>query len=265
MIRYLFTALSVSWLLVPLMAASNANATGIGLRIAGYQNEILLPADKSGPYSRIITAIGDEAGIPLTMEILPAKRAWRRMHGPKPEVHCEFPSALAHLPVDRLDVTDYIQAKAINNVRVYAVAREGRAPIGSVSELEGLRLAYNRGYGYGPELSPILRKEKPFPAQLFPVENDMQGLRMLLVYDRTDVMVSYYPELLSYLQREKLPTPVYDLNKPLWQVEDAILCRRSARVSSLLRDLNGAIDALLQRGVIQAILGDLYLPAPRNK
>lgn len=263
--KYLAIAFSISWLLIPHLAGASASAAGIGLRIAGYQNEVLLPSDKSGPYSRIITAISDEAGIPLTMEILPAKRAWRRMHGPKPEVHCEFPSALAHLPSDKLDVTDYIQSKAINNVRVYAVAKEGRPPIGSISELEGLRLAYNRGYGYGPELSPILRKEVPFRAHFFPVENDMQGLRMLLLHNRTDVMLSYYPEMLSYLNRGKLPMPVYDLNKPIWQVEDAILCRRSERVSSLLRDLDRAIDALFQRGVIPAILGDLYLPAPRGE
>ena len=247
-----------------LLCVASAAAQETGLKVAGYQNEILLPPDGTGPYSKVIDLIAERSGVPIRLQILPAKRAWRAMHGPEPDVDCDYPSALDHRAADGLDTTAFLQSEAISHVRVYAVTGKDRPTVRTVRDLQGLRVAFNRGYGYGPDLAPVLKGSGPVRVQLYPVNNDLQGLRMLLLYGRVDVMLSYYPELLSFIRANDLPRPAYDLHHPLWQVPDALVCHGTAAVADMLNRVNDAIRALQQEGAIQSILGPLYLPVIEN-
>lgn len=251
----------LSYILAALIfATSPALADASNVTLSGYENSVLMPSASSGPYSDVIQALISQNALPLDYQTFPAKRTYRRMFETPRQSDCEFPSALTHLAASNLEIEDFIESDPINYVQVHILTRPGSTSITKLEQLEGYNLAYTRGFGYGPELADLLSEPNNLLSNKYAVESDIQGLRMLLLYNRVDAVLSYFPEALVTLREQELPAPVYAKDRPFFKVADRIVCHKSDKTIRLIEQVNKGLARMQTDDQLRKLLGELYLP-----
>ncbi len=230
--------------------ATNPSTPNAPIRIVALQVPWLMDTSRPGPYNKLSEELLYSYSHPIKLEILPLMRAMR--HFFEGDADCFFVGDYeeAYFAGNNLERTSVIVSNPFNRVAIRAFSRAGEEPIHNIEQLRTLRVAVDLGVGGS------IRIKKMFPGLKETVDSvNVAQAHAMLTKGRVDaiLMMDYDYELFAVRHAEK-DSLIFASDYKVQHVEDAMMCKESARTRSLIAHVNQRIARLTELGSLAKIL-----------
>ncbi|WP_321392203.1 transporter substrate-binding domain-containing protein [Emcibacter sp.] len=213
------------------------------LRIDG-----LIGVPKDARYNLLLERISRETGRSIELRPVPGRRLSREFS--KTGRGCLFPDYRAD---EDLKV---IRSNAFNQAIVYLVVLK-KNHTEPLRQINGLRVGVVNGYGYNLD---NLKQAK----EIVGVETERQNLNLLL-FERVDAIISYFPDLPLVANPQEMSEILYDTAKPQFVSPERFACYDTPENRDFIMRFNSAIAKFAETGELATMLYPYYYGLPEIK
>lgn len=205
--------------------------------------------DKGKPSGILVTIVEklfEKADIPLTLKLLPFKRAYKYVKTGSNEIDGLFNF---YKTQERLKFFDYTES-VITNPLVFFVRKDSIVKFNTLEDLKGLKVGVMRGYTYGTDFdnSTLFSRE---------AANSHKLNFIKLVYGRIDVYPCDQLVGIHVAMKNNLMSELQILTTPL-KVMDGYIGFTKGKHSDIIGKINKIIREMHQNGEIEEIF-NLYI------
>lgn len=221
----------------------DTSASNDGGPITVYTIDIpgLIGNDQDNKYNLLFQRIGQMIDREIVVQAMPGRRLVRVFE--ENENICVFPEYQA------TSGPETIFTDAFNVVRVYFVSLKNK-PLPTAETISDYSFATVMGYDYSfVDIDSVRERLR--------VANERQSLNLLL-RDRVEAIVSYFPDLpliWTPYEQERLH---YDQTKSLYNGPERLGCKNTPNMQQFIVKFNNALAQLVKTGELEKILSPFY-------
>ncbi len=201
----------------------------------------LIGSDSQNKYNLLFERIGTMIGRQINVHAMPGRRLVR-IYDENDDV-CVFPEYHAS------SGPETIFSDPFNVVRVYIVSLKEK-PLPTVNAMDDYSFATVVGYDYSFVDIDSVREN-------LTVSNERQSLNLLL-RDRVDAIISYFPDLPLIWKSEERAKLQFDESQSLYNGTERLGCKNTRKMKTFVADFNEALEQLIQEGELEEILSPYY-------
>lgn len=195
----------------------------------------------------------EEMGFEHQLQVSPLKRHYREVLDDP--AFCAFPVTLHSIRAgaydDEVKARALVSAQAVDYVTIRIFTRGGEPTIGSLSDLEGKRVALWAGLDPAAHLPGV-------NANIVSTRGEDVRLKMLDAH-RLDAIVGFMPDVQLASKKLELPIPEYDYRLELLYVREGatLVCVDTPENRQRVQTFDKILSQLKESGELRTILGPL--------
>lgn len=210
------------------------------LTIATFPIPLMVVSKNEGVFIELTKALAQEANVELKIVLLTPQRAFQELDANK--VDGVFPALKSIMPED-YELSDSVYVK-----RDYTFTIKGKAPLETIADLSGKRVAITSGYPY----SERLMADKSI--QFVVTSRDEQNVKMLLAGRVDAFVVEEKSGLKAFLNNGLEGEISYNSAKPLSEQDVFFAFQKNIRGNNFANKINAALKVLRDNGTFTRIM-----------
>lgn len=223
----------------------NKTAAQQTITISTHEIDGLIGTSSDARYNRLFEKVANELDVPLSILSIPGNRLERHFHQLK--TGCIFPEYRA--PANKT----FLRSVAFNQATVHLVTLKAFAPNLHV-DIDNLTIGLVNGYNYD---FLDLSKAKSVAG----VETEAQNLQLLL-FNRVEAIVSYFPDLPLAASDAQMEQISYDPNHALFVYAEKIACFDTPLNRLFLVKFKDVVALMAANGDLAEMLAPYYYGLP---
>ncbi|HZH28547.1 MAG TPA: transporter substrate-binding domain-containing protein [Azospirillaceae bacterium] len=225
-----------------LLAGTAAPTVAQPIPVSGVILPEILEEPGKGPYFDFAQELAKRSGLQFKINLGPIARAAKTFNDG--DALCLYPSITDNV------TAKYVMTQSFNWVKFFVYTRPDTPAISDLSALKGKRVGTVIGYDYGG-----LVQKQGLTADA--AQDEETNIKKLAA-GRLDALIGARQDVELALKRLKMAPLNHDATKPVYQIDDAMLCADTPQGHAVVEKVNTAIKSMLAEGAVKPLLGDIY-------